>query len=104
MEWALTFLLVHILALASAFASYKGAPCWMQRLFIAGLIVTMAAFVLGYALEMVGIGIELSGDVLSLARKIEHFALLIYLFKLVLKKDEATWAKLSAPSASSLRS
>lgn len=96
MEWALTFLVVHALLLVMAITVYKGAPCWMQRLFIAGLAFVMLVFAIGYILELEGHW--LAAHVVSLGYKLEHLAVMIYLFKLVLKKDEGQWARSRAPS------
>lgn len=96
MEWALTYLVVHLLLLVMAIGSYKGAPCWIQKFFIVGLAVAMLSFVVGYIFELEGHW--LASHLTSLGYKLEHLAVMVYLFKLVLKKDDVKWARLRAPS------
>lgn len=81
MEWNLTMLGVHLVALVLSMLLYRAAPCWMQRLVVVGLSVAFAVMVGAYIAA-------LAGDwwwwyLAVLALTIEHLAVLLYLFRVV---------------------
>lgn len=75
----LGLLIVHILALSICYQLYGSAPCWMQKLVMGMLGVTMGIASIAYVIAFAG------GDyllVVFVALLLEHIAILLYLFRL----------------------
>lgn len=94
MIWNITMLVVHLAALAGFLFLYREAPCWMQRLAIAG-------FALAMAICSIGFGVGLAGEwwywhIVMLGLAIEHFSVLLYVFRLIYQ-DHIKWTPSSVP-------
>lgn len=94
MIWNLTLFFVHVAALAGAFVLYRKAPCWMQRLVMAGLIGAMTLVAGASALNLAGVWWAWRLSMLGLA--VEHIAVLLYVFRLNFQGE--SWKHLSQHS------
>lgn len=109
MLWNLTFFCIHLVALCGFIVLYKSAPCWMQRLVVIGLAVSMALFTLGHFIAFTyslnpSIGWWGSAELNVMARAIEHVAILLYVFRLIWQANHVeppVWTQSSAPSLNS---
>lgn len=79
--WDLTYLLIHVAALVCAFLLLREAPDWIQKLII-GLMI--AAAVVYIASDIVVLSGERRAWVVRvMASRVEHTAVLLYLFRQV---------------------
>jgi hypothetical protein len=97
MSWDLTMLLMHLCALAGAVMLYRHAPCWMQKIVVGLLFVSMLVFSGAYAAAL--FDWHWHWMVTRAAYAIEHIAVLLYVFRLIYR-DHVQWTS-SAPSRSS---
>lgn len=81
MEWQLTMLAVHLAAFVGAGMLYSRAPCWMQKLVMAGLIVTFGAVSAAYGLALAGVWWWFY--IKDAGLSVEHLAILVYLFRMI---------------------
>lgn len=81
MSWNLTLLAIHILAAYACASVYCSAPGWMQKLVLGLLIVSSLVLVSVFACEL--FNEDYPWQVKHIAFKIEHSAVLLYLFRIV---------------------
>lgn len=96
MTFDLVLLVVHLALIAAVVRLYRSAPCWMQKCVVAGL--GMAAFCIcaGYLVgfldgEEYSLTWLVSKEFISLGYKIEHIAVLIYVFRLAHQSSGEKW-------------
>lgn len=81
MYWDLTYLLVHVLALGCAFLLLREAPDWIQQLVIGLFIASSTVYICADLVVLTG---EKRAWVVRLiASRVEHTAVLLYLFRQV---------------------
>lgn len=98
MMWNLTLLLVHLAALAGFIHLYKSAPCWMQKVSVAGFVLAMGTMSAAFTLAILDVWGHWHVVLLGLA--IEHLAVLVYVFRLIYQQH-LQWTPSSAHSHSS---
>lgn len=99
MEWNVALLAVHVIALIFAVLLIFRAPCWMQGLAMTGFAGAFAVVCLAYSLGIARVeGWEL---VLFVGYMLEHFAVLLYVFRMVWQGGLG-WNRSSVHSRSSL--
>jgi hypothetical protein len=99
MEWNVAMLAVHVIALIFVVLLIFRAPCWMQALAMTGFAGAIAVVCLSYALAIARVeGWEL---VLFVGYQLEHFAVLLYAFRIVWQGGLG-WNSSSVHSRSSL--
>ncbi len=81
MAWNISFLVIHLLYLAGVIALYRHAPCWMQKVTLFGLGITMVLMSIGYAAGAAGYW--WSWHIMASGLAIEHLAVMIYIFRLI---------------------
>lgn len=81
MTWLLTLLAVHVLATVGFAVLYRSAPCWMQKLVVAGLVLAMVLFTVAYGLQLADEWYWVQVGMLGFV--IEHLAVLLYVFRLI---------------------
>ena len=91
LNWAITFLAIHLVFAAACFWLYKAAPCWMQKLSVFGLGAALATMSLGYFILVVSTAFPStewwgSWHVIMLGLVIEHIAVLLYVFRLTYQR------------------
>lgn len=88
MIWNLVLMVVHLSAFACLLLLYPAAPCWMQKLVVGMLAVAMLIFGVAYGVALV------SGwhhwQVTRVALQFEHYAVLLYVFRLVYQGQQWT--------------
>ena len=100
MDWLVTLVAVHVLAVIGAAALFWRAPCWMQKLSIFGFTVALGVIAMGYvALLGERLGLEWlgGGNMIGLGLVIEHIAVLLYVFRMYYREN-IQWPNSSAPS------
>jgi p-aminobenzoyl-glutamate transporter AbgT len=80
-DWNITMLAIHLVALVLAALLYTRAPCWLQRLVVAGLAIAFAVISLAYVLALRGV--DSWWHVLLVGFALEHAAVLLYVFRIV---------------------
>ena len=101
--WALTMLLVHVSVLAALLTLCRGAPKSFPHYVVLWLLIASAlVFVAYFAAEMVGA--EWHWQVKHAAYLIEHFAVILSVFRLFVADQERRCLPSSQQSPSSLRS
>lgn len=81
MAWDLTLLVVHILAALVCATLYCTAPDWLQKLVLGLLIASSLILVSVYAADLGRL--EQPWQIKVIALKVEHLAVLLYLFRLI---------------------
>lgn len=81
LDWLITLLAVHVLALAGVIHMFRGAPCWMQRMAIGLLIVAFILFCVAYIAALAHV--DNWWAFLVVAAVLEHHAVLLYVFRIV---------------------
>lgn len=79
LEWLLTLLAVHAVALLGVIVLFKGAPCWMQKVAMGLLIAAFIVFCIAYVAALARI--DYWWAFLAIAAALEHVAVLIYVFR-----------------------
>lgn len=89
LDWLITLLALHIVALVGAIHLFKGAPCWMQKvsIFLLGLsfITCCAAYIAAIA------RVEYWWGFLIIAAALEHAAVLLYVFRVWWQGEQNKW-------------
>ena len=93
-DWNVTMLAVHLCGLFGACILYRSAPCWMQRIVVAGLSGAMAVRSGAFAMALAGV--EHYRGVFVLALLFEHLSVLLWIFRTI-DQDKIKWT----PSARS---
>lgn len=96
--WNLTFLLVHLAAMVGFIHLYKAAPCWMQKVSVAGFVVAMGFLSMGFALALAEVWGHWYFVVLGFS--IADLSVLLYVFRLIYQQH-LEWKPSSIPSRSS---
>lgn len=81
MEWNITMLAIHLVMFVLCLLLWRRAPCWLQRLVVAGLMLAATLLALAYVLALGGV--ERWWHVALLGFVIEHLAVLLYVFRVV---------------------
>ena len=81
MTWEITYLLIHLAALGCGIILIRNTPDWIQQL-IVGLIITSAAVYIASDLVVLS-GEKRAWVVRLVASRVEHTAVLLYLFRQV---------------------
>lgn len=89
LDWLVTLFAVHFLALVAVLYIFKGAPCWMQRVSLILLILAFMGFCGGYLAALMRL--PYWWTVLAVAAVMEHFAVLIYVFRVWWQTEENKW-------------
>lgn len=84
MTWDLTLLAVHIVAALGFTSLYCSAPDWLQKLVLGLLISSSLILVYVYAVEAFSDGAFWLVKLIAL--KVEHLAVLLYLFRLIFRE------------------
>lgn len=95
--WLMTALGIHLMVLAGLVYLWRNAPDWLQKLVVGLLIAAMAIFA----------GLEIAElfdkwfhwGVRKYAHLIEHIALVLWIFRLMLKEQEARCLPTSSVSS-----
>lgn len=96
--WNFIFLFVHLATFIGFVVLYRLAPCWMQKLVVAGQILAFGTMSIAFTLAVFGVWGWWYFAILGLA--IEHLAVLMYLFRLIYQSIICQ-PKSSVPSHSS---
>lgn len=89
LDWLITLLSVHIIALAGTIYLYRGAPCWMQKLSIAILILSFIVCCAAYIAALARV--ESWWGFLVVAAALEHLAVLLYVFRVWWQGEQKKW-------------
>ena len=81
LDWLVTLLAVHVLWLGGVIYLFRGAPCWMQRISVALLVLAFIAFCAAYVAALCRI--EGWWFFLAVGGTIEHIAVMLYVFRIV---------------------
>lgn len=81
LDWLITLLAVHLLALFGVIYMLRGAPCWMQRMSIALLVVAFFFFCVAYVAALARV--ENWWAFLVIGATVEHLAVLLYVFRII---------------------
>lgn len=95
--WNFTFLLIHLGAMVGFIHLYKSAPCWMQKVSVAGFVLAMALLSIGFALAVAQVWWHWYFFILGFS--IADLAVLVYVFRL-LYQQHLEWKPSSIPSRS----
>lgn len=105
MIWNVMLLTIHLFALTGFVYLYRTAPCWMQRLVMAGMVAATVLIAASYLIDAIGsVESEWWGGmyIRTVAYAIEHIAILLYVFRLVYQQHASVpkgvqpWSKSSA--------
>lgn len=97
MSWNVTMLFVHLAALCTLVALFRHSPGNLQRLVIALLMGSSTIFLGANAMALAGD--PLHWQITRLAHELEHLAMLLYIFRLLVNTQEQRC--LPTPSARS---
>lgn len=82
--WNVTLLALHAIFCGFAVLLFKAAPCWQQRLAVAGFAVGMGVMALGFGFLIIDVWV--GWHLIGLGLAFEHLAVFIYLFRLIYQK------------------
>lgn len=80
LDWLFTLLAVHVVGLVIAIRLFWGAPCWMQKLSVALLILAFAVYCAAYGAALARL--EAWWLLLAVAAAVEHLAVMLYVFRI----------------------
>lgn len=95
LDWLITLLAVHVVGLAGLIALFRGAPCWMQRLAVIGLILAFIVFCVAYMAALCDV--ERWYHILLIGFVLEHLAVLVYIFRINWQRGHDGNADRAAP-------
>lgn len=90
LDWLITLLALHVIALAVVIHLFKGAPCWMRRVSVGLLVLAFAIFCAAYIAALAR-QYQWWWGLLLLGFAIEHMAVLLELFRVWWQTEEKKW-------------
>jgi hypothetical protein len=97
-DWLVTLFAVHFLGLTAAIYLWRDAPCWLQRISVALLVVSFGFFCSAYIAAILKFAPW--WNLLIIAGVFEHLAVLVYVFRIWWQTEEKKWkSSINSPNS-----